>query len=197
MNSFCTECGTKLEKGAVVCTACGKETGVKPMSAKKKLLRLVISAAAILLIAVCALTAVINNTGSKGLAGKVVKAYKDYDIDLLVDNASEIYFLDGDGYAENYFKMILKADLDLLEEEAGHSYKLTAKITDTHSLSKHKFESLLESLESYEDFDEELISEVRIVELELCAKGKKHTETIEKELYLSKEDGTWRVLFIK
>lgn len=211
MSKFCGNCGTKLDDTAKVCGNCGTPLEIeKPVvstpefkyvdpekqAKTKKKIKLFAGLAVIVIIAIIAVNIISGFVGYKGAVRKIMKAYEDYDLEEIVSLSSDLYyFMDNDSYAESYFAQIITNGLDTLEANAGHKYKFSYEITDSYKMSDHKYENLLDSLANYGDFDPDIIEKVLIVELELTADGNV-TSTTHLTLTLTKEDGSWKLLYM-
>ena len=214
MLKYCGNCGTQLTEGAKVCGQCGvpitsdvtKATesvvlGINYVNSEnkvklKKRLKLGVTGVVIIMLLVVLINFVLDFIGYKGVVRKIMDAYKNYDIEVFVEKASDWYYsFEDDTYAERTFESSISSDLDMIEETVGRKYKLNYEITDSYNLSKHKFENLLEQLSGYDNFDTSIITEVMIVELEIVAKGEEKDMTMNKQLYLTKENDEWRLLY--
>ena len=213
MAKFCGNCGTQLDDSAKVCGNCGtplatnsgntsslepKFTYVDPekKARKRKKTIIAITCAVIVVVAIITWNIISGFIGYKGAVRKVMNAYEDYDIETIVNISSDYYFfMESDDYAEEYFKEVVSSDLDNYEAQAGHDYSLSYDISESYSMSKHKYEALLDTLSYGSDFDADIISEVMVVEVAVTVEGEgSMTTTI--ELTLTKEDGEWRLLYI-
>lgn len=214
MSKFCGNCGTQLDDSAKVCGNCGTplETNtatnatipgisyVDPerKAKMKKKVKLFASLAVIVVVAVIAINIISGFVGYKGAVRKIMNAYEDYDLNTIVSMSSELYyFMDDESYADDYFGDIISNDLDSFENQVGHKYKLTYEITDSYKMSDHKYEDLLDTLSYYGDFDADIISKVMIVEVDVTAKEGRDSMTIELKLTLTKEDGSWKLLYLQ
>lgn len=215
MVRYCGNCGAELSDGAKVCGQCGvpitstknKEgaasiPGISYVNPEKKekskkTFTLFMVIVVVVLMFVVLINYLSGFLGYKGTVRKFMNAYENYDVEVFTSIVSDWYYCTGDdSYAENYFKTMVSNDFNTFEETIGHKYKFSYQITDSYNLSKHKFEDLLEQLSVYEDFDTYIISEVMIVEVEITIDGEEKDMTMQKELYLTKEDDDWRILYI-
>ena len=133
MAKFCGHCGAPMDDDARVCGQCGVpidgnlnqgnsggtvQGGGKGKS--KPWIKIVIALVVVACIAGIAVKVVSNYTGRRGFIRKVLKAYVDYDIDGLMDLASDVYFYKegAEQYGEMYFEIpipfIQKVDSILL-----------------------------------------------------------------------------------
>lgn len=213
MAKFCGNCGAKLDDSAKVCGNCGihlennKITNasipgvsyVDPEQKAKmrKKIKLFAVLAVGIIIAIITINIVSGFVGYKGAVRKIMNAYEEYDLNTIVSMSSDFYyFMDDESYAEDYFADIISDDLDNFEEQVGHKYKLNYEITDTYEMSEHKYEDLLDTLSYFGDFDADIITKVMIVEIEVTAKDGKDSMTMELQLTLTKEDGSWKLLYM-
>lgn len=215
MEKFCGNCGNQVEEGAKVCGNCGtpvvNDDGKMSVSdvpgisyvdpekkaKNKKRAKLVLGAGALVIVLVIAFNIISGFVGYKGAVRKVMNAYKDYNVDALVDMSSDLYLFYGDdSYIEYYFEESVSNDLEDFEDRVGHKYKISYEITEAYTVSDRKFNELIDSLSYYEDFDTDIISKIMVVEIEVTAKEGKKTSTKSKELYLTKESGAWKLLYL-
>lgn len=206
MAKFCGNCGAQLDDAARVCGACGAPvdgvSGVKktdPMKRKrrKKIITIATSLVVIVVVAIIAVKIVLEFTGYRGLLRQVMNAYEAYDIDALVALSSDIYYYDDEDYVEDYFEYSVGYNLDDFEDFVGHSYKLSYEINEIYTMSERKANDLLDSIEyEYEDFDTSTIEEIVVADLTLTAEQVKKSLDRDLEITMTKEDGTWRLLYI-
>ena len=213
MSKFCGNCGAQLDDFAKVCGNCGTpfETdktvnayipGISYVDPEKKAktkkkIKLAAIIAVFVVIAIIAINIVSGLVGYKGAVRKIMNAYKNYDLNTIVSMSSDLYyFMDNESYADDYFEDIISNDLDNFENRVGHKYKLTYEITDSYDMSEHKYEDLLNTLSDYGDFDADVISKVKIVEVDVTAKGGNGSMTTELKLTLTKENGSWKLLYM-
>ena len=230
MAKFCGNCGTKAEDDARVCGNCGTPfanigmSGVQNIPGvnyvapekkekNKKKLKKVLGLIIFLVILVCGVNIASNFIGYKGTIHKIMKAYKEYDVDALCDETSEIYsymeqeevFNDelgiyqyvgssGEELAE-YFENSMSYDWNTFDEQLGYEYKISYEITRKYELSNHRYNDLIEQYSYYDWFDEELLGDVIVVEVTIEAKEGKESVSIEKDFYLSKEGNSWKLLY--
>ena len=214
MGKFCGNCGTQVADGAKVCGNCGtplvNEGGKMPVSEvpgidyvdpekkakNKKQVKIVLGVAILIVIFMIAFNIISGFVGYKGTVRKIMKAYESYNIDTLIDMSSDLYLFYGDdSYIEYYFAEPVSDDLENFENSVGHKYKISYEITEAYTVSDRKFGALISNLSNYGDFDVDIISKIMIVELEVTAKEGKKTTTINKELYLTRENGSWKLLY--
>lgn len=218
MPKFCGNCGCKLEDDARVCGNCGvpfadvqrkTRVGVNSVTdyrtLEKKIqhikrVRFFISVIVFWVIMIAAVYLMMFHTGYKWTLNKIMNAYKNYDIDTLVDLSSDVYFYDGGGFeAETSFASAVEYGLDTFYTEIGHDYKFSYKIVDAYSLKGYQLNELITNIENtYSNFDTDIVQSVMIIEIEMTAKAKNgvHSVSLDQEICLSKEDGTWKLLYI-
>ena len=210
MAKFCGNCGTQLDDNAKICGNCGTPlTSAKTTNASipgvgddpekkekaKKKMTMFLGIAAVLSVVIIALSAIISSSGYKGTVRKIMNAYKDYDVDKIVSMSSGLYDSAGKLLsADNYFGDIISDDLESFESQVGPKYKLSYEITDSYEMPKYKYESLMDTLSYYSDFDADSISKVMVVKVNVTAKKNKDSMTKKLELQLTKENGSWKLL---
>lgn len=211
MAKFCGNCGKQVEEGAKVCGNCSTpiasensgNTAIPTIpgvdyvdpekkAKNKKLIKMVLGAVALIVVLVIAINIISGFVGYKGVVRKTMNAYKNYNIDALVDISSDFFLTYGD--VEYYFEGQISSDHDYFEDRVGHKYNITYEITDSYTLSDRKFSELIYELSYYDDFDTDVISDARVVTLEVTAKDGKKIATLSKELILTKEAGSWKLL---
>jgi len=216
MEKFCGNCGKPVEDGAKVCGNCGtpvenENSGNTRVSTvpginyvdpekkakNKKRVKMVLGAVALVVVFIVAFNIISGFVGYKGATRKIMDAYKDYNIDTLIDMSSDLYLFYGDeSYVERYFEESVSNDLENFENRVGHKYKISYEIKEAYTASDRKFNELINSLSYYEEFDPDIISKIMVIEMEVTAKDGNKTATINKELYLTKESGSWKLLYL-
>lgn len=213
MAKFCGKCGATLADDALVCGFCGERcddassgatpSGYTPPEERQKKTKLIMSIGiglAILIVLIVVINIVLSNTGYKGAVKKIFNAYKNDNVDALVDMSSMIYFsmdYDDDDDLEYYFEYKLSETLDNFEDSIGSSYKLSYEITDQYELSNRKYEQIMEELEYYfDDIDDSEIDSIRLVKVKMTAKRGERSKSETINIYLSKEKGGWKLLYL-
>lgn len=199
-----------MDDNAKVCGRCGTPVDSSPKTSPvkiidperrkkhKKIFILVIALILIAAIAAAAINVASKFTGYNGLLRKVMSAYEGYDIDTLVSLSSDVYYYGEDDYVENYFENIVGTTLDSFESSVGHSYQLSYIVNETYTMSERNTDVTLNEIEnSYPDFDVSSISEIVVSDITVTAK--QGNESVDKDLniIMSKEDGTWKLLYIE
>lgn len=219
MAKYCGNCGTKADDSARVCGNCGTpfaDAGmngnqripginyVAPEKKEKKIKKIkkVLGVIIFIAILVCGLNVASNFVGYKGTVRKIMNAYKEYDVDALCEIASEVYssmeqkevlHSNGEDLAE-YFENSMSYDLELFDERLGYQYDISYEINKKYELSNHRYNDLIKQYSEYSWFHDELLGEVIVVEVTIEAKEDKDSVTIEKDLYLTKEENAWKFL---
>lgn len=210
MAKFCGNCGAPLGDSDKVCGKCGtplesasatvndmKVVDPEKRKRTKKTIKLALSLAALILISVVAIKVVSQYTGYNGLIRKVMNAYENYDIDMLVSLSSDMYYYGNDDWAEYYFEYTVGDDLDSFESSVGHNYKLSYAVNETYTVSDRKLKDMLEEIESsYYDFD---VSEIeKIVTADITVTAKQGNKSVNRaiNIIMSKEEGSWRLMYI-
>lgn len=211
MAKFCGNCGTRLDDNAKICGNCGTPldgvsvgiTGLKVENPEKKkkrkgILKGIVALLALVLVSVITFNVVSQYTGYRGLLRKVMTAYEEYDIDGLISLASDMYYYGEEDGVEYYFENIVGENLDSFESSVGHSYKLTYEVNETYVMSERKKEATLNEIQNtYVDFDSNKIEEIVVANLTLTAKQGNTTATRDINIIMSKENGSWRLLYIE
>ena len=213
MSRFCGSCGSAVDDNAKVCGNCGtpldtnnkvvsKVPGIQYIDPEKKAktikkIKAFIGLVALVIVAIIVFNIVSGFVGYKGAVRKIMNAYEDYDIDTIVSMSSSWYYcMTDEDYAEEHFGDVISEDLDDFENYSGHNYKFSYEITDSYKMAEHKLDNLLDTLSSCEEFDADIIDKVMIVEVETTAKSKNDTYTKKLELTLTKENGSWKLLYM-
>lgn len=211
MAKFCGNCGTQLEDNAKICGQCGtpldgastKIPGLKVVDPEKqkklkKMGKRIVVLVALVIVAVIAFNVVSQFTGYNGLLRKVMAAYEKYDIDTLISLSSDMYFYGDEDWVENYFKYNVGGDLDSFESAVGHRYKLSYEVNEIYTVSNRKLDDMLDQIEySYADFDIGMIEKIVIADLTVIAKQGNKSISREMDIVMSRENGTWRLLYIE
>lgn len=211
MAKFCGNCGTQLEDNAKICGQCGTPLDgassnipglkvVDPEKQKKlkKMGKRIVALVALVIVAVIAFNVVSQFTGSNGLLRKVMAAYEKYDIDTLISLSSDIYFYGDEDWVEYYFEYSVGDALDSFESSVGHSYKLSYEVNEIYTVSERKLDDMMDQIEySYADFDISVIEKVVIADLTVTAKQGSKSVSRDIDIVMSKENGTWRLLYIQ
>ena len=211
MAKFCGNCGTQLEDNAKICGQCGtpldgastKIPGLKVVDSEKqkklkKMGKRIVALVALVIVAVIAFNVVAQYTGANGLLRKVMSAYKEYDIDTLISLSSDMYFYGEEDWVEYYFEYNVGDDLDSFESSVGHSYKLTYEVNEIYTVSDRKLDDMLDQIEyTYADFDIGVIEKIVITDLTVTAKQGSKSVSRDMNIVMSKENGSWRLLYIE
>lgn len=211
MAKFCGNCGTRLEDDAKICGKCGtpldgvpanvpglKVTDPEKQKKRKKTVKLVVGLVALVVVAVIAFNVVSQYTGYNGLLRKVMTAYENYDIDTLISLSSDMYYYGEEDWVEYYFECNVGENLDSFESSVGHSYKLSYEVNETYVMSERKVNELLDEIENtYSDFDVSMIEKVVVADLTLTAKQGSKSVNRDMNIVMTKEDGSWRLLYIE
>ena len=210
MARFCGKCGAQIDENAKVCGQCGtpvedstKMPPVKVVDSEKKkknkkIFKAMIALALVAVVAVTAINVVSKFTGYNGLLRKVMTAYEGYDIDTLVSLSSDIYYYGEEDYVESYFENSVGSALDSFETSVGHSYQFSYEVNETYTMSERKTKEVLDGIEyTYADFDVSIIEEMVVSDITVTAK--QGSKSVERDLNItmSKENGTWKLLYIE
>ena len=210
MAGFCGNCGAKLDEGQRVCGQCGTpvEGAMKtpvirvdnPEKKKKSKRRFkaVTAIIVVVLIGVIAVNVVLKFTGYNGLLRKVMKAYEAYDIEKLVSLSSNIYYYGEENYGEDYFESKVGESLEFFETSVGHNYKISYEINETYKMSNHSIKETLDQIEyKYSNFDISTIEEIVVCDLNVTAKQDSKSQNKGLSIFMSKEKGEWKLLYIQ
>ena len=214
MAKFCGNCGTQLDDSAKVCGNCGTPLngaspnipGIKVVDPEKKkemqkkvkkIIKLCVGLVALVLVVIIAYNLITAYTGYNGFLRKAMAAYEDYDIDALVSMSSDMYYYGSEDYAEVYFEGTVGYVLDSLESSVGHNYKLSYEVKETYSLSNRNFESMLDEISwIFTEFDTSVIEDIVVAEITVTAQQGSKSVNRDLKVTMSKEDGTWKLLYI-
>lgn len=211
MAKFCGNCGAQLEDNAKICGNCGtpldgvstnipglKVTDPEKQKKMKKTVKLVVGMIALVIVAVIVFNVISQYTGYNGLLRKVMIAYENYDIDTLVSLSSDMYYYGEEDWVEYYFEYNVGEDLDSFESSVGHSYKLSYEVNETYVMSERKVDELLNEIEhTYSDFDVDVIEKIIVADLTLTAKQGSKSVNRDVDIVMTKEDGSWKLLYIE
>lgn len=210
MAGFCGNCGAKLDEGQKVCGQCGTpvEGAMKtpvirvddPEKKKKSKRRFkaVTAIIAVALIGIIAVNVVLKFTGYNGLLRKVMKAYEAYDIEKLVSLSSNIYYYGEENYGEDYFESKVGETLEFFEISVGHNYRISYEVKETYKMSNHSIKETLDQIEyKYSNFDISTIEEIVVCDLNVTAKQDSKSQNKGLSIFMSKEEGKWKLLYIQ
>ena len=210
MAKFCGNCGAQMDDAAKVCGNCGTPfAGAAPVHyddpEKKALQQQKRKAAvkkygvigALILVVIIAISIISANTGSNGMLKKVMRAYKEYDIEQIVLLSSDAFYYAAPDYVEVYFENTVGFYHDMFEDSVGPKYKISYEVIDTFKISKRNMDELEDRLKNmFPDFDVSEIDKAVTAVVEVTAKqgGKRSTYCV--NITMTKENGDWKVLFI-
>lgn len=211
MAKFCGNCGAQLDDDARVCGQCGTPIDgnqsnipglkvVNPEEKKKQMkkVKIVIAIVIVVVIAIIGVKITLNFTGTNGFVRNVMKAYKEYDIDALVNLSSEMYYYsDYDNYVDEYFENSVGSNIDSFESSVGHSYKMSYKIEEIYDLSQRKQDEMIKDIEYlYPEFDVDTISKISVANVKVTAKQGSKSANKNVKITMSKEGKKWKLLYI-
>lgn len=210
MAGFCGNCGVKLDEGQKVCGQCGtpvegtmktpviKIDNPEKKKKRKRKMKMAIVTIVMALIGIMATNVVLKFTGYNGLLRKVMKAYKEYDIETIVSLSSNIYYYSEENYGEDYFENKIGETFDFFETSVGHNYQLSYKINETYKMSKRNINETFEQIEYvHSNFDISIIEEIVVCDLNVTAKQDSKSQNKKMNIFMSKEDGEWKLLYIQ
>lgn len=212
MAKYCGNCGAKLEDSDKICGQCGmlvnnesvNLSGVKNLDKverrkkKKKNLRWTVFFVVLIAISAIVVSLIWQFTGYNGLLRKVMNAYERYDIDTLILLSSDLYYYGDENFAETYYEDRVGADLDLFEQSVGYNYKISYKINDVYDLPERRLNEILDMLESSNiDYDVAQIERIAVSDITVTAEQGDKSIVQDINIFLTKEDGTWKLLAIE
>ena len=213
MAKFCGQCGAPLDGDEKICGQCGnpvdsaaaKQVASSERTAKakvkvKKVIKIVLPIVLVLALGGIAFRVVTGFTGANGLVRTVMSAYKEDDASKLVSNSSDLYYYSqyNNDAAETYFQDMLACVVDSFEYGVGYGYKFSYDVNDIHTLSERRKNDLYSQFEDeYPAFDMSTISQIKVANVTVTASKNKESESMDMNLYLSKEGKDWKILMIE
>lgn len=210
MAKFCGNCGAQMDDDAKVCGQCGtpvegnintslvKIVDPEKVRRNKRIFKFIIVVIFIVAVAVTAINVISKFTGYNNLIRKTMSAYEQYDIDTLVSLSSDIYYYGEEDYAESYFENSVGPVLDYLEASVGHSCQMSYKVNETYTMSERKEKETLENIEyMYPDFDVNIIKKIVVANITITAKQENKSAKQDLDITMSKEGGTWKLLYLE
>ena len=212
MAKFCGNCGSQLDDDARVCGQCGtpidgnegKIPGLKVVDPEKqkkqkKKVKRTIVLLTVVFIAIVGIKVILSFTGINGLVRKVMVAYENYDIDRLVTLSSDMYYYsDDENYVDDYFGYAVGNNIDYYESAVGHNYKMSYEVEEIYDLSQRRQDEIINNIESiYPDFDVDIISKMAVANVKITVKQEGEMVSQNVMITMSKEEGTWRLLYLE
>lgn len=157
MSKACQQCGVKHRNDAKKCINCGAEFGDLPQRAKNKKL-IILGIIGVLLIA-AAVFALIYFTGPKAAVRRVMRSFKNNDVEAIVDSLPEFYVECEYWTREEVVKAMSGPVLEM------SNYIFSYNIDSVKSPSDSERDELMETFKSLagEDFDESDIEDIKLV----------------------------------
>lgn len=211
MAKFCGNCGARMDDAAKICGNCGtafetvsvsvissEQNFPKSNLAVKKYLKIAFSVVVLVVIAVVGFNIASAFTGYKGAIRKTVNAFEDYDMETLISMASELnYYANDEETIENHFNEKVEERLDYYEDKVGANLKISYEIASETDYSERKIENFLENYNN-ENLDWSEVKQIKKVSLNLTVKGSDEEINSDVDsLYLIKENGNWKILYIQ
>ena len=197
MSQFCPKCGQPVGENEKFCGVCGSPIEIEDTgnhSVKKWVLcgGILIAAVAIVLGIV---STVKRSTGYNGTIKKMAKAYKNADIDMMVELTSTVELdIQGEENLYKYWDNEITDKLDAYEDRVGEIKSFKIEIVDADDISERKLEDAMEYVEDVYNVDTSDVKKAIRVDLRDEIKGKKKKMTDkEKDVYLLKEKGGWKI----
>ena len=192
----CGQCGTPVEGN--INTSLVKIVDPEKVRRNKRIFKFIIVVIFIVAVAVTAINVISKFTGYNNLIRKTMSAYEQYDIDTLVSLSSDIYYYGEEDYAESYFENSVGPVLDYLEASVGHSCQMSYKVNETYTMSERKEKETLENIEyMYPDFDVNIIKKIVVANITITAKQENKSAKQDLDITMSKEGGTWKLLYLE
>lgn len=192
----CGQCGTPVDGD--ISTSPVKIIDPQMHKKFKNIFKLVIVLVLVATVGITAFNVVSKFTGYNGLIRKVMTAYEKYDIDTLVSLSSDIYYYGEENYAEDYFENIVGTAIDSFEASVGHSYQMSYEVKETYTISERKANEILEGIGySYPDFDVSIIEELVNSDIIITAEQDGKLVNRDINVTMSKENGSWKLLYIE
>ena len=200
---FCGNCGKPLEEGALFCGYCGAPVKERNSSNPKQ--RKPHKAVRIAAILVCVFVLlggtawiVYQSTGFNGLLRTVMKSYVDYDIDHILDVASDFYYMGEEAAARDYFESVVGSGLDILEGKVGQNAQFSYEVNEIYEMSKRNLEDKLDTIKMLnKDYDVDEIKKIVIASTTVTANKGKQTGKITIDIIMCKEGNKYRLLDIE
>ena len=196
MAQFCPKCGQEIKENEKFCGVCGaplndEEGGKK---SKKWLLRGGILIGLIVILALIVST-VQRSTGYKGTIQKMAKAYKNADVETLVEltSAVEVDIL-GEDAVSKYWEDVITRKLDEYEDKVDEVKKINVEVSQIKEFSDRRLEDAMEYVEDTFNVDTSDVKKAICVDLRVKIQGKKKKITDRmNDIYLLKEKGGWKI----
>ncbi len=202
MAKFCGHCGFELDDSAKICGNCGTPVDDAPatLNNKNRLLLKIVPAVAILVVAALAIKLITGVTGYRGFLRDVMSDYEDYDIEDLAENASSLYYYKkGDSSnAARSFSDTVRYGMNTLEDDIGHNYKFSYKVNEYYEVPVMDIDSKLQwILYANPYFNFSNIEKVVCAYVTVTAKKGSKQNKLELNVYMSKENSKWKLLYIE
>ena len=201
MPKYCGYCGKPIEGDVKACGNCGASLKDIPSAhlnkrKKKDMVQIVAVAVLVLIAIIIAVNVISGFVGAKGTARKVMNAYIDNDVDMLLNVASDYYYIQTDLNGVSigtYFEDRITSMMERYEGYMGDDYKIKYKITDSYDLDDYRATKIYDKMTALDDYDIETVSEIVVVEMEVKIQGESLHFTESWQLVIVKESGHWRL----
>lgn len=198
---YCGNCGTALDDNITVCWKCGSPVQQdKQRIARRRLrkwLRRILLVLILALAAYLAVFALYAYTGANGLLRRTMGAVENYDVGKLISLSSDVYLCSSGDPLSDLLESSVENHLEKLTTDSGRIYNFSYKIKDVEDLSIRKFRNLVKQLEAeYEDFDSDSITKAKVAKVTMTAQRGKKKLTESCNIYIVKENRTWKLLYI-
>ncbi|MCM1364110.1 MAG: zinc ribbon domain-containing protein [Faecalibacterium sp.] len=205
---FCGNCGAQLPNDANVCGMCGtkceniENTTVItkkriPLKISRKMLKRIISIVVVISVLIGLTTLAVKiispHVGYMGTVTRTMNAFKNYDIDTIMKETSDICYF---GCNEEEVKVFFTDKIDYVlyfyDMEYGEVQSINYKVNSIKSMSKSRIKKVKDEL-SEGGYNTDSIKGIKEVSLYITVKGEAKTETkYNGDLYLVKENGKWK-----
>lgn len=208
MEKFCGHCGSPLDPDARVCGQCGRviegqagQVSINKIKSeshtvakvKKGLILL-----AVLLLVIGGAKLASGFMGKKAFTHKVMKKYQKADIEGLYNLGTDLNAYEGRNNVEKTLRRSMDASLDYFGPLMNYDYRTKYRISTIDPMPTVMERELLEEISyDYPAYDLYQLKDFTVARVTLIAKNKRRTEEKNLSIYIVKERGKWRLLYMK
>lgn len=220
--SFCANCGTPVTAEAPVAAA-PEAPAAAPKSVNSNLIRLIALAAAAVILIVGFVAILGGNSAKavakkyvkaqiegdvkaayglmvgkmqKYVEEEVFDEYEDEMFDAMEEQCEEYDIKAKINNFNQYYSAAKKVNAAQMKEQYGKNYKVTIEIRDIENMRSSELEEIQEGYED-EDLEDYVkarkIKKGKIVTVKIIIDGKEDTQAYDKEIYVVKYGGQWKV----
>lgn len=216
MAKFCTNCGAQMEEDDKVCGQCGARIegemdasaagenisqaaaavseGKPGTSQNYKWIVAIIVAVAAIAVIITSIVLVSRSRSYNGTLRKMTKALQENDIETLESLTSSIAEAKEENGDSDYYETRVSDVLDKYEDNVGIVEDISYEITDQTEMSERRVENVKNNLSDEYHMDIRPIEDILQVNLRLIVEGERKSASYNVDnLYLIKEDGSWKV----